>query len=166
VEAVRLSVLADMPRILDASLSPRKLFTQTAAFMGRYFWFEDALAEVDHHERSASSEWRQATQGETEEDALLTAFLHLAAGNKPKTSMTEKSATALLRKIRKSGLKPEAASDFIAQHAPTALREGYAALWRLFLQEAQPLLLSDAVTSMNDALALLRRECVVTGAAD
>ncbi len=163
VEAVRQSVLADMPRILDAAVSARKLFTQTAGFMGRYFWFEDALAEVDHHERSASSEWRQATQGQTEEDALLTAFLHLAAGSKPKTSMTEKSATALLRKIRKSGLKPEAASDFIAQHAPTALREGYAALWRLFLQEAQPLLLSDAVTSLNDALALLRRECVVTG---
>jgi hypothetical protein len=164
VEAVRRSVLVDMPRILDASLSPRKLFTQTSAFMGRYFWFEDALAEVDHHERTASGEWRKATLGQTDEDALLTVFLHLAAGSKPKTSMTDKSASALIRKIRKSGFKPKLASDFIAAHAPAALREGYAALWKLFLQEAQPLLLSDALTSHNDALALLRRECVVVSA--
>lgn len=165
VERVRRSVLADMPRILDASLSPRKLFTQTAAFMGRYFWTEDALAEVDHHERTASSEWRKATLGQTDEDALLTVFLHIAAGNKPKTSMSDKSAATLIRKIRKSGLHPKLASDFIAAHAPAALRDSYAELWRLFLQEAQPLLLSDAVTSHNDALALLRRECVVVAAA-
>ena len=86
VEAVRQSVLADMPRILDANLSPRKLFTQTSAFMGRYFWIEDALAEVEHHERSASKEWTKATGGATEEDALLTVFLHLAAGAAPKVS--------------------------------------------------------------------------------
>lgn len=164
VNAVRLSLLADMPRILDASLSPRKLFMQTTAFMGRYFWIEDALAEIDQHERSASNEWRKATLGQTDEDALLTVFLHLAAGSAPKISMTDKSATALIRKIRKTGLHPERAQAFIQAHAPAALREGYEALWRLFLQEAQPLLLSDAVTSLNDALALLRRECVVTAA--
>ncbi len=161
VEGVRQSVLAEMPRILDASLSPRKLFTQTAAFMGRYFWIEDALAEIDHHERSASNEWRKATLGQTDEDALVTAFLHIAAGSAPKVSMTETSAATLIRKIRKSGLHPERAKAFIQTHAPAALREGYVELWRLFLQEAQPLLLSDAVTSHNDAMALLRRECVV-----
>ncbi|HEX5354839.1 MAG TPA: hypothetical protein VFW93_01380, partial [Aquabacterium sp.] len=161
VETVRQSLLADMPRILDANLSPRKLFMQTTAFMGRYFWIEDALAEIDHHERSASNEWRKATQGQTDEDALLTVFLHIAAGSAAKISMTDKSAATLIRKIRKSGLHPERAQAFIQAHAPAALREGYLALWRLFLQEAQPLLLSDAVTSHNDALALLRRECVV-----
>ncbi|MBI5924304.1 MAG: hypothetical protein HY836_01780 [Aquabacterium sp.] len=164
VETVRQSLLADMPRILDANLSPRKLFMQTTAFMGRYFWIEDALAEIDHHERSASNEWRKATQGQTDEDALLTVFLHIAAGSAPKISMTDKSAATLIRKIRKSGLHPERAKAFIQAHAPAALREGYVELWRLFLQEAQPLLLSDAVTSHNDALALLRRECVVLAA--
>jgi len=164
VESVRQSVLADMPRILDASLSPRRLFTQTAAFMGHYFWIEDALAEIDHHERSASNEWRKATLGQTDEDALLTVFLHIAAGSAAKVSMTEKSASALIRKIRKSGLHPERAQAFIQTHAPAALREGYVELWRLFLQEAQPLLLSDAVSSHNDAMALLRRECVLVSA--
>jgi hypothetical protein len=161
VETVRRSVLADMPRILDASLSPRKLFTQTTAFMGHYFWIEDALAEIDHHERSASNEWRKATLGQTDEDALLTVFLHIAAGSAAKISMTENSAGTLIRKIRKTGLHPERAKAFIQAHAPAALREGYVELWRLFLQEAQPLLLSDALTSHNDAMALLRRECVV-----
>jgi len=158
---VRRSVLADMPRILDAGVTPRKLFTQTTAFMGRYFWIEDALTEIDHHERSASNEWHKATQGQTDEDALLTVFLHISAGSAAKTSMTEKSAATLIRKIRKSGLHPQWAQTFIQAHAPAVLREGYVELWRLFLQEAQPLLLSDAVTSHNDAMALLRRECVV-----
>jgi hypothetical protein len=165
VEAVRRSVLADMPRILDASVTPRKLFGQTKAFMGRYFWIEDALSEIDHHERTASNEWRKATGGQTDEDALLTVFLHLAAGSVPKTRMTDKTAATLIRKIRKSGLKPQVVNDFILAHAPTALREGYVELWRLFLQEAQPLLQSDAVTAQNDALALLRRECVVVASA-
>jgi hypothetical protein len=164
VEAVRQSVLQDLPRILDATVSVRKLFVQTPAFLGRYFWIEDALSEIDHHERTASNEWRKATGGQSDEDALLTVFLHLAAGSAPKTRMTDKSATALIRKIRKSGLKPQVVNTFIEGHAPAALREGYVELWRLFLQEAQPLLLSDAVTSLNDALALLRRECVVVAA--
>jgi hypothetical protein len=161
VEVVRRAVLADVPRMLDASVPVRKLFMHTTAFMGRYFWIEDALSEIDHHERSASNEWRQATQGQTDEDALLTVFLHIAAGSAVKVSMTERSAATLIRKIRKSGLHPEWAKAFIQSHAPVALREGYVELWRLFLQEAQPLLLSDAVTSHNDAMALLRRECVV-----
>ncbi len=164
VEAVRQSVLQDLPRILDANVSVRKLFVQTPAFLGRYFWIEDALSEIDHHERTASNEWRKATGGQSDEDALLTVFLHLAAGSAPKTRMTDKSATALIRKIRKSGLKPQVVNTFIEGHAPAVLREGYVELWRLFLQEAQPLLLSDAVTSLNDALALLRRECVVVAA--
>ena len=54
VETVRLSVQADLPKILDASLAPRKLFDQTPAFIGRYFWIEDGLSEVDHHDRAAS----------------------------------------------------------------------------------------------------------------
>ena len=40
---------------------------------------EGALSEIDHHERTASNEWRKATGGQSDEDALLTVFLHLAA---------------------------------------------------------------------------------------
>lgn len=46
VQEVRNSVLADLPKILDSTLPVRKLFDQTPAFMGRYFWIEDALSEI------------------------------------------------------------------------------------------------------------------------
>lgn len=160
VEGVRQSLLADLPKLLDTSLPLRKRMAQPA-FMGRYFWIEDALTELDHHERTASPEWTAATGGQTDEDALLTMFLHLAVGNKPKTSLTETAAATLVRKARKQGLQPALATQFIEAYAPGALREGLVAVWLDFVSEAQPLLRSDAITAQNDALALLRRECVV-----
>ncbi|MCX8516838.1 MAG: hypothetical protein ORN29_01965, partial [Rhodoferax sp.] len=44
VETVRQSLLADLPRILDSQIGLRPLFQQTPAFLGRYFWLEDALS--------------------------------------------------------------------------------------------------------------------------
>jgi hypothetical protein len=129
--------------------------------VGRYFWIEDGLSELDHHERTASKEWERATGGHSDEGALLTMFLHLAVGNKPKTSLTETSAATLVRKARKVGLQPAVVNQFIRLHAPAALQEGYSELWQAFMGEAQPLFKSDAVTAHNDALALLRLECIV-----
>ena len=40
-DSVRKTILSDMPKILDRSVPPRKLFDQTPVFMGRYFWVED-----------------------------------------------------------------------------------------------------------------------------
>jgi hypothetical protein len=161
VESVRQSVLADAPRILDAALPARALFDRSPAFMGRYFWVEDALAEVDQHERSASAAWNKVTGGNTDDGSLLTLFLCLAAGAAPKTVLSEKSATALLRKIRKSGFHPALAQQYIMDHAPAQHQGAYASLWEAFVEEAQATLESDAVHSLNDALALLRRECHV-----
>ncbi len=161
VEAVRQSVLADAPKILDAALPARALFDRSPAFMGRYFWVEDALAEVDQHERSASAAWTRLTGGNADDGSLLTLFLCLAAGVPPKTLLSEKSATALLRKIRKSGFHPALAQQYIAEHAPAQHQDAYASLWEAFVEEAQATLESDAVHSLNDALALLRRECHV-----
>ncbi len=162
VEAARLSVLADAPRILDAALPVRALFERSPAFLGRYFWIEDPLAEVDQHERSASAAWNKLTGGNSDDGSLLTLFLCLAAGAAPKTLLSEKSATALLRKIRKSGFHPALAQHYIAEHAPAQHQDAYASLWQAFVEEAQATLESDAVHSLNDALALLRRECHVS----
>ncbi|MFN3571736.1 MAG: hypothetical protein ACK4VX_15745, partial [Polaromonas sp.] len=125
VEAVRQSVLADAPRILDAALPARALFDRSPAFMGRYFWVEDALAEVDQHERSASAAWNKLTGGNADDGSLLTLFLCLAAGAAPKTLLSEKSATALLRKIRKSGFHPALVRQYILDHAPVQHRDAY-----------------------------------------
>lgn len=161
VEAVRQSMLADLPRILDAALPARKLFDQTPAFMGRYFWVEDGLSEVDHHDRSASAAWNKATGEHSDDGSLLTLFLCVAAEAAPKTLLTEKSATALIRKIRKSGFKPDLASHYIQEHAPAQHQDGYARLWLDFVEEAQATLQSDFDYELKDALALLRRECNV-----
>ena len=159
VERVRQSVLADMPKILDASLTVRKLFDQTPAYMGRYFWLEDAVSEVDHFDRSASAAWNKATDGHGDDGSLLTLFLCVAAGSAHKTVLTEKSAATLVRKIRKNGLQPALATDFIFSQAPQQHQNDYAQLWDAFIEDAQPTLKSDNDYALKDALALLRREC-------
>lgn len=161
VERVRQSVLADAPKMLTSALPAHQLFERSPAFMGRYFWVEDVLAEVDQHERSVSAVWNKVTGGNADDGSLLTLLLCIAAGSAPKTLLSEKSATTLVRKIRKSGLSPALAQQYIVDHAPAQHQEAYASLWDEFVEEAQGTLQSDAVYSLNDALALLRRECHV-----
>ena len=161
VEAVRQSVLADMPKILDPALGPRQLFDQTPAFMGRYFWIEDGLSEVDHHDRLTSSAWSKATGGLSDDGSLLTLFLCIAAGAPAKTLLTEKGATALVRKIQKSGLNVERAHQYIMANAPVQCQQDYAQLWAAFVEESQQTLQSDSFSALQDALVLLRLECNV-----
>lgn len=159
VLSVQQSILDDLPRILDTSIAVRKLFDQTPAFLGRYFWQEDALTEVDHFDRAASAVWTKATAGHTDDSSLLTLFLCIAVGSTAKTVLTEKSAGTLVRKIRKSGLDASLAHTFIATHAPPECQSDYATLWDDFLEESLPTLRSDMDYALNDALSLLRREC-------
>lgn len=162
VEAVRQTVISDLPKILDSTLPARKLFDQTPAFMGRYFWLEDGLNEVDHYDRSASAAWHKATGGHGDDGSLLTLFLCVAAEVAPKTLLTEKEAAKIIRKIRKSGINPELSEQYIEQHAPEQHRDDYARMWLDFIDEARPTLESDRDYALNDALTLLRRECNVT----
>ncbi|MBA3058675.1 MAG: hypothetical protein KJ614_18545 [Gammaproteobacteria bacterium] len=161
IEAVRQSVIADLPKILDANVSARKLFSQTPAYSGRYFWVEDGLNEVDDYDRTASAAWQKATGGHDDEGSLITLFLCIAAGSAPKTLLTEKAAVTLIRKIRKTGLSPELANRYIRAHAPVQHQDDYVRLWMSFCDEAQSTLQSDYDYELKDALALLRRECNV-----
>ena len=161
VEAAKQSVLRDAPKLLDAGLPPRRLFDQTPAFMGRYFWLEDGLSEVDHHDRSSFAAWEKFTGGNADDGSLLTLFFCLAAHAAPKTILSEKSAATLVRKVKKAGFKPEAASDYIAAHAPAQYQSDYTHLWSNFADEAASVFKSDALGSVEDAMALLRRECNV-----
>jgi hypothetical protein len=161
VEAVRLSVLTDLPKLLNARLPVRKLFDQTPAFMGRYFWIEDALSEVDQHDRKRSATWEKLTQRHDDDGSLLTLLVCVAAGAAPKTLLRDKSAATLVRKIRKTGWQPELASAYIQTHAPEQHQDDYSRLWNDFVTEAQATLLSHHDSKLADALALLRRECNV-----
>jgi hypothetical protein len=149
----------DAAKILDPKLGTRKLFDHMPAFMGRYFWLEDGLSEVDHHERSNASGWDKLTGGNSDDSSLLTLLFCLAAHAAPKTLLTEKSAATLLRKVQKAGFKPEAAQEFIATNAAAQYQNDYQKLWASFVDEAGNIFNSDAVGAFEDALALLRREC-------
>ena len=162
VETVRASLLADLPRVLDARLPIRKLFDQTPAFMGRYFWVEDGLSEVDDFDRAASAAWHKATGGHNDDSSLLTLFVCIAAGSAPKTLLTAKGALTLVRKIRKSGMKPEEVSNFILGNAPAQHQNDYLKMWTDFLDDARGTLLSDRDDDLGDAVALLRRECNIS----
>ncbi len=155
------SVEADLPKILDAKLTSQKLFNQTPAFVGRYFWVEDGLAEVDHFDRQTSAAWAKATGGHSDDSSLLTLFLCLATGSTGKTLLTEKTAATLVRKIRKSGLQPELATAFIHTHAPAEHQDDYIDMWESFVDDALDTLESSHDPKLHDALALLRRECNV-----
>ena len=159
VAAVRDTVVADLPKILGSTLPPRKLFDQTPAFMGRYFWVEDALSEVDDFDRAASASWNKATGGHGDDGSLLTLFLCIAAGSPQKTLLTAKAAATLVRRVRKSGLKAELATQFICGNAPVQHQSGYLQMWQDFLDDAQDRLLSDNDRDLHDAMAVLRREC-------
>ncbi|WP_311221938.1 MULTISPECIES: hypothetical protein [unclassified Acidovorax] len=162
VKAVQASVVQDMPRILDATLGVRKLFDQTPAFLGRYFWYEDAMADLDHFERTHSALWDKATEGHSDDSSLLTLFLRIATNSKPTTLLTRKTAASLVKKIRASGLDAELPRQFVLQHAPVQLQGDYLHLWNAFIEDAEPVLRSDRVHATEDALALLRRECNIT----
>jgi hypothetical protein len=162
VESVRQSVLKDWPKLLDVRLGARKLFDQTPAFMGRYFWLEDALSEVDHHDRNRSAAWEKLTQGHSDDGTVLTLCLCVAAGSTVKTLLSEKAAGSLIRKIRKIGWQPQLALDYLALHAPEHLQPDFINLWNAFVAESQATLLSDHDAKLNDALQLLRRECNIS----
>ena len=162
VEHVRLSVEADLPKILDSAITCQKLFNQTPAFVGRYFWVEDGLSEVDHFDRQTSAAWTKATGGHSDDSSLLTLFLCIATGSTGKTLLTEKTAATLIRKIRKSGLKTELATEFIQANAPAEHQDDYIDMWEAFIDESLDTLESDHDYKLHDALSLLRRECNVS----
>lgn len=163
VQSVQASVMQDMSKILDATLDVYRLFDQTPAFLGRYFWVEDAMADLDHLERSNSALWEKATEGHTDDSSLLTLFLRIATHGKHTTLLTKKTVATLVKKIRTSGLDTDLPRQFVLQHAPVQLQGDYLHLWNTFMEEAEPLLRSDRVQATEDALALLHRECNITG---
>lgn len=161
IEQVRQSVEADLPKILDSAITCQKLFNQTPAFVGRYFWVEDGLSEVDHFDRQTSAAWTKATGGHSDDSSLLTLFLCIATGSTGKTLLTEKTAATLIRKIRKSGVQPELATEFIQANAPSEHQDDYIDIWEAFIDESLDTLASDHDYKLHDALSLLRRECNV-----
>ena len=159
VDAARASILADWPKIMDTRITVQKLFKNTPAFIARYFWLEDSLAEVDDYERTVSATWAKVSGGHEDEGSLITLFLCVAAGSAPKTLLSESAATSLIKKIRKTGMNIPLAVAYIQSHAPAHNQNDYLRMWDNFVEEAASTLQSDFNYTLNDALALLKREC-------
>jgi hypothetical protein len=162
LESIRDSVWADAPKWLESTAPVRKLFDHTPGLIGRYFWQEDAIAEIEQFEKTVSKVWAKASGGNDDESSLLTVFVCLATGTAPKPLVTEKAAIALVKKIRKNGWQPELATQFIRTHAPYEHMADYLSLWHNFVVDAQATLTSDHDYTFNDAVALLRREINVS----
>jgi len=179
LEKVHATAQADLPKLWDANLAIPKLFLQTTAFIGRYFWQENPLSELDAYERELDEQhaarlqqssplWQRITQGHSDDATLLTLLLCVAAGAKPVACLTSASAKTLVRKIRKAvqqgdvGLDTSKVKNFLAEHAPPAYEAAFAKLWHDFLRDAKPTLTSDFDYDMHDALAHLRLHCHIT----
>ncbi len=176
------AVLADAARILDAATVPRALLRPMGSFRARYFLEDDPLAEVDDYHQGldalleagddadaapapASRTWERLTQGHEDEHSLLTLLLCLAAGVPRKTVLTEKAAASLVRRVRKHGWQPELAEEFIRAHAASMRQASYLALWKSFVDESASTLLNHRDERLEEARALLRRECHVADGA-
>nr|WP_315225205.1 hypothetical protein [uncultured Albidiferax sp.] len=155
----------DLPKILDASVKPRKLFIQSLAFMGRYFWLDEGVDDISELDRAISDQWLKVTQRHTDDSSLITLFLCIATGAARKTTLTETAAASIVRKIRKGGFHPQQASDFIREYAPHEHHADYQTLWQNFVEEAQRDLTDERDTRLVEAMAALKLHCNIVKAA-
>ena len=151
----------DLPKILDPEVKPRKLFLQSMNFMGRYYWLDDEVEDISNFDRAVSDQWVKLTQRHTDDSSLITLFLCITAGVARKTILTESAAAALVRKIRKSGLHPELASEFIREYAPHENHDDYQRLWANFIEETRRDLLDERDTKLVEAMNALKLHCNV-----
>jgi hypothetical protein len=149
----------DLPRILDAAVTPKQLFTQTVSFLGRYHWADGDAGEIGDFDRAVSDQWAKLTQGHTDDSSLLTLFVCIAAGVPPKTALTETAAASLVRRLRKHGYDEEKPADFIREFAPHEHHNDYQRLWKQFAAETRRDLLDERDTKLFEALSALRLHC-------
>ena len=149
----------DLPKILDATVKPRKLFIQSLAFMGRYFWLDEGVDDISELDRAISDQWLKVTQRHTDDSSLITLFLCIATGAARKTTLTEAAAASIVRKIRKGGFHPQQASDFIREYAPHEHHADYQTLWQNFVEETQRDLLDERDTRLVEAMGALKLHC-------
>ncbi len=150
----------DAPLMLDATMALDGLLN---VFESRYFMRETGLEDVDSFDAFVSKEWREATGGKEDPYSRLTLFMCLAAGEKPKTTVSDVQARAMVRRLRKNGFDSEAVSAFIKQSAPFEIKQNLLSLWEEeFLPEARERLLDDSDTRYVRAMRFLDDNCNVS----
>ncbi|CAN5888225.1 hypothetical protein BH11PSE12_BH11PSE12_30540 [soil metagenome] len=156
-ERVRQEIIVqDLPRVQDVTISLDKLVYE---LKDRYFIRDHEVEDTSDYDALVSKEWTRITKGKTDIDSLLTVFLCLAVGLTPKTSLPEKTAKTLIKKIRSEGFHPEIASEWIKISAPHEKQDGLLEDWRDFSEDANNYLLDDWDTTLSGALRFLGENC-------
>jgi hypothetical protein len=149
-------ITQDLPQIKDLSASLDKLVYELKE---RYFIRDHEVEDTSDYDALVSKEWTKITKGKTDIDSLLTLFLCISVEVSPKTSLTEKTAKTLVKKIRDQGFKPELVTAWITNCAPHEKQEGLLEDWDSFLEEANTYLLDDWDTSFSGAIRFLSDNC-------
>ena len=118
----------DLPLIRAPGSSADKLLH--GDYIQSYFVSESLDEDVREYDRLVAKEWDRVTRGEADDPAVVaTVFLFVATGLPPKASMLLKEAKEVIRIFRTSGFDSRAVIDFIANHAPQAMREDLQKFW-------------------------------------
>lgn len=149
-------ITQDLPKINDLSTSLDKLVYELKE---RYFIRDHEVEDTSDYDALVSKEWTKITKGKTDIDSLLTMFLCISVELAPKSSLSERAAKTLVKKIRDQGFKPELASAWIENCAPHEKQEGLLEDWNSFLEEANNYLLDDWDSSFSGALRFLSDNC-------
>ena len=153
----------DAPLLLNSAMALDVLLN---VFESRYFMRETGLEDLDSFDAFVSKEWHAATGGKEDPYSRLTLFMCLAAGVKPKTTVSEAEARAMVRRVRKDGFDSDTVSGFIRQSAPFEIKQNLLALWEEeFLPEARERLLDDSDRTYARALRFLADNCNVSSRA-
>ncbi|MDB5800457.1 MAG: hypothetical protein JWL63_1396 [Rhodocyclales bacterium] len=150
----------DAPLILDPT---QTLEAVLDVFESCYFLREDGLEDLSRHDSLVSKEWHRLTQGKEDPYSRLTLFMCLAAGVKPKTSLTETEARALIRKVQENGFDELVVPQLIQTSAPFEIKQALLTLWKEeFFPEAQKYMQDDSDWDGKEALRFLKDNCNVT----
>lgn len=146
----------DIPMILDAKNSLDRLVFELKE---RYFICAHELEDTSDYDALVSKEWAKLTKGKTDIDSLLTLFLCIAVDVPVKTSLPEKTAKTIIKKIREHGLDAQKTIAWIKSTAPHEKQEGLLQDWADFVEEAPTYLLDDWDTNYSGALRFLSENC-------
>jgi hypothetical protein len=130
-----------------------------------YFVSMNLDEDAREYDRLVAKEWHRVTRGEADDPAVVaTVFFFIATGLPPKASMLLKEAKEVIRIFRTSGFDSKAVLDFVANHAPEALRKDLQKSWEDDLKSEAEEQLADSDpnwpdTYMERALEYMRKTC-------
>jgi hypothetical protein len=129
-------------------------------FKSCYFFRESGLEDIDQFDAFVSKEWLQLTKGKEDIYSRQTLFMCLAAGIKPKTTLSDIEAKAVIRQVREHGFDSVAVSALIKASAPIEIKQDLLAWWEgEFSAEAKERLMDQSRSKYNEALEFLRDNC-------